>query len=355
MNTEEQAQIYQTLYARRQDIAHAWMTLMTELSPTAGEIADLQASLLKATDQLIKLLVSDPFTAEPAHQIGKAIESTDNLQPEALLQIYTLLARELTADLTVEQIAMLHPRVVSLVGALSSGFYMGKAERAKALNMSVMSMMGHDLKTPINAITGFSRVILKGIDGPVTDFQQQDLTSIYDAGQKLLNMIDEVFRTAKSDAAKTNIYTAPFDMAELMGDVLRVSQPVLARRENTLEIRCAGELGEMDADASTVRWVLLGLLYYASRLTQKGDISVVVSREKTQETDWFFFDIAVKRPDEALADADHRPGNREQESSDVAFITSKRFCEELGGHLAMGTGEAGLVTFTVRLPALIQH
>ncbi len=349
MNTEEQAQIYQTLYARRQDIAHAWMTLMTELSPAATESADLQTTLLRTTDQLIKLLVSEPFTAEPAQQIGKALESVDNLQPEALLQIYALLDRELTAELTVEQITLLHPRLVSLIGALGSGFYMGKAERARAFNMNAMSMMGHDLKTPINAITGFSRVILKGIDGPITEFQQQDLTSIYDAGQKLLNMIDEVFRTAKSDAAKTNIYTAPFDMAELLGDVLRVSQPILARRGNALEIRCAGELGEMNGDASMVRWVLLGMLYYASRLAPKGDIALVATREKVQELDWFFFDITAKRTPDS-ADADSRPGNRELENNDVALITSKRFCEELGGHLMTDANDAGLLRFTVRLP-----
>jgi signal transduction histidine kinase len=351
MNTEEQSQIYQVLYTRRQEITQTWLTLMAQLSPTASEISDLQSILLKATDQLIKLLVSEPFTAEPAQKVGKTLEGVDNLQTEALIQVYEVLARELVTGLTVEQIVLLHPRVVSLIGALSSGFFIGKAERAKTFDMNAMSMMGHDLKTPINAITGFSRVILKGIDGPITDFQQQDLTSIYDAGQKLLNMIDEVFRTAKSDAGKTNIYPMTFDMADLLGDVLRVSQPIIARREGVLEIRCTGELGDMGADASTVRWVLLGLLYYASRLTGKSMISLVVTREKVQEVDWFFFDIAVKRPDKETSDADFWPGSKEQESSDIALITSKRFCEELGGNLMLERGHDGLTKFIVRLPA----
>ncbi|HOU12949.1 MAG TPA: histidine kinase dimerization/phospho-acceptor domain-containing protein [Anaerolineae bacterium] len=351
MNTEEQSHIYQVLYARRQDIAQAWLALMTQLSPTASEITDLQSILLKATDQLSKLLVAEPFIAEPAQKIGKTLESMDNLQPEALSQIYDMLARELVSELTAEYIAILYPRVVSLVGALSSGFYIGKAERAKTFDMNAMSMMGHDLKTPINAITGFSRVILKGIDGPITEFQQQDLTSIYDAGQKLLNMIDEVFRTTKNDAGKTNIYARAFDMADLLGDVLRVSQPILARRENVLEIRCTGELGEMGADASTVRWVLLGLLYYASRFTGKGTISLVVTREKVQEVDWFFFDIAMKKPARESSENTSWPGTKEQESSDIALITSKRFCEELGGNLMVEHGNDGLTKLIVRLPA----
>lgn len=46
--------------------------------------------------------------------------------------------------------------------------------------------MSHELRTPLNSIIGFSRVILKGIDGPVTDLMQQDLTAIYNSGQHLL-------------------------------------------------------------------------------------------------------------------------------------------------------------------------
>ncbi|HQE91594.1 MAG TPA: HAMP domain-containing sensor histidine kinase [Anaerolineae bacterium] len=351
MNTEEQAQIYQVLYARRYEIAQAWLTWITQLNPITAEMTDLSSILLKATEQLIQWLVAEPFTAEAAQKVGQTFEGIDNLQPEALLQVNDMLARELVSGLTAEQIVMLHPRVVSLIGALDSGFFIGKAERAKTFDMNAMSMMSHDLKTPINAITGFSRVILKGIDGPITEFQQQDLTSIYDAGQKLLAMIDEVFRTAKNDAAKTNIYPPTFDMADLLGDVLRVSQPILARRENELEIHCRGELGDMSAHVSMVRWVLLGLLYYASRFGGRGTISLAVSREKVQEMDWFFFDITVKKTDQEAANATIWPGSKEQESSDIAFITSKRFCEELGGNLMTERGDDGLTRFSVRLPA----
>jgi signal transduction histidine kinase len=347
MNSEEQAQIYQTLYPRRQDIAKAWNTLMTTLDPTLVEAADLHPKLLHATEQLLKLLVAEPFNAKPAQTIGTMLDGLDNMQPDALLQIYELLARELVSGLTAEQIVLLHPRITSLIGAVGVGCSIGKAERAKIFDMNAMSVMGHDLKTPINAITGFSRVILKGIDGPITEFQQQDLTSIYDAGQKLLTMIDEIFRTAKTDAGKTHLYGDEFDVAALMGDVLYVSQPIIARYGNALDIHCQGELGVMTLDASRTRWVLLGLLYYATRRTTNSTVSLSVTRETVQDTEWFSFTISVAKPERTPDGVDFWA----DEDADIALITSKRFCEELGGSLMSEQRKDELARFVVRLPA----
>ena len=351
MNPEEQSQIYETLYPRRQDITNAWSALMITLNPTLVEAADLHPKLLHATGQLLKLLIAEPFDARPAQTIGAMLDLLDNVQPEALLQIYELLARELVAGLTTEQIVLLYPRVTGLIGAVGVGCAIGKAERAKTFDMNAMSVMGHDLKTPINAITGFSKVILKGIDGPITEFQQQDLTSIFDAGQKLLTMIDEIFRTAKTDAGKTHLYGAEFDVAALIGDVLHVSQPILARYGHALDIRCQGELGMMKLDASRIRWVLLGLLYYLARRTTNSTVSLAVTRETVKDTDWFFFTISVAKPQLTPDEVDFWADDKAAGDADIALITSRRFCEELGGSLTTEENKDDLARFVVRLPA----
>jgi len=350
MNPEEQSQIYQTLHPRRQDIANAWGTLMTTMNPTLAEAADLHPRLLHAVEQLLKLLIAEPFNAKPAQTIGAMLDMLDNMQPEGLLQIYELLARELVAGLTTEHVVLLYPRVTSLIGAVGLGCCIGKAERAKTFDMNAMSVMGHDLKTPINAITGFSKVILKGIDGPITEFQQQDLTSIHDAGQKLLTMIDELFRTAKTDAGKTRLYGEEFDVATLMGDVLHVSQPILARHGHTLDIRCHGELGVMNLDASRVRWVLLGLLYYVARRTTNSTVSLSATRETVQDTEWFFFTISVAKPEQTPEEVDFWADDKASEDADIALITGQRFCEELGGSLMTEESKDTLARFVVRLP-----
>ncbi len=350
MNSEEQSQIYQTLYPRRHEIADVWGKLMITLNPTLAEAADLNPKLLHATEYLLKLLMAEPFTAAPAQTIGAMLDALDKVQPEALLHIYELLAREFVAGLTTEEIALVYPRVTALIGAVGVGCAVGKAERAKTFDMNAMSVMGHDLKTPINAITGFSKVILKGIDGPITEFQQQDLTSIHDAGQRLLTMIDEVFRTAKTDAGKTNLYGSEFDVVALIADVLHVSQPILARRGHALNVRCQGELGVMNLDASRARWVLLGLLYYAARRTSNSAVSLSVARETVEDTDRFLFTISVAKPQQTPDEVDFWADDK-AEDADIALITSRRCCEELGGSLTTEESKDDLARFVVRLPA----
>ena len=65
--------------------------------------------------------------------------------------------------------------------------------------------MSHELRTPLNSIIGFSRVILKGIDGPTTPAQEEDLESIYSNGQHLLTLINEILDMAKIEANKMTL------------------------------------------------------------------------------------------------------------------------------------------------------
>jgi len=66
---------------------------------------------------------------------------------------------------------------------------MKEVDRVKS---QFLANMSHELRTPLNSIIGFSRVILKGIDGPINEIQKQDMTAIYNSGQHLLTLINDI-------------------------------------------------------------------------------------------------------------------------------------------------------------------
>ena len=354
MSETERSQVQEVLEERRAAIARAWFEKLDALSAVNLDAKDWLPRLEAFTDELIATLTAEPLDTAKAQEVGVALEEVDNLQPDQIVEMQTTLGAAFSAEVPAEVMPWLQPRLVSVLGAFLTGFFTGKAERAKRFDMDAMSDMGHDLKTPINAITGFSRVILKGIDGPITEFQQQDLTSIYEGGKKLLTMIDDIFQVAKKDAAKTNIYAVSFPVSALLGDVITTVQPIVARHDHTLEVCAVGALGMMRTDASKVRWVLINTLLYTARLTKHRTLTLTGMRERVADTDWIVFSIAEGLPDErkSAPSQDEEMPDRETASleGELGLVTCQRFCEQLGGTFVQEDDEAEFIKFTVRLP-----
>jgi signal transduction histidine kinase len=335
-------------------VATEWATVLTSTNPLLEHEA-AQAAVLPLAGRLAAALVAEPFDLAAGEEVGACLEGLDSIQPDDLRRVQEALLPVLASPLA----AGVQERAAALLFALGSGFFAAKAQRASALDMSAQSRMSHDLKTPINAITGFSRVILKGIDGPITDFQREDLTSIYEAGQRLLTMINDVFLVRKSDAARTLIYQESYDVAELLADVVRTAQPMAGEREHTFELRMVGDLGMLALDASMVRWILLSLVGYLIRRTAGSLIMLNASRD-TEAADWLLFQIACRPPGglrgyrdplgELLRDNPESPGGFAW-PPEISLMTCRQFCEELGGSVEVVRNET--VMFHVRLPAVL--
>ncbi len=207
------------------------------------------------------------------------------------------------------------------VGArLALGFLEGVSLQRKRASVRATRRMGHDLKTPLNAVTGFSRVILKGIDGPITDFQREDLSSIYQAGQDLLAMIESMVEVAKRDAAGEVIEVATVDVPLLVGNLIATLQPILAARNNRLTLHLNGRLGRVHAPLMEVRWMVLAPLLCLNRLISEGEIILEVARRGVDESIlvWNYVTEAV---DAATLEkvAEH----------DVGMMALRRFAREL--------------------------
>jgi signal transduction histidine kinase len=87
---------------------------------------------------------------------------------------------------------------------------MKEVDRVKS---QFLANMSHELRTPLNSIIGFSRVIIKGIDGPINDTQKQDLTAIYNSGQHLLSLINDMLDLSKIEAGKMELAFSDVNVA----------------------------------------------------------------------------------------------------------------------------------------------
>jgi PAS domain S-box-containing protein len=142
------------------------------------------------------------------------------------------------------------------------------------LKSQFLANMSHELRTPLNSIIGFSRVILKGIDGPVTEMQQQDLTAIYNSGQHLLGLINDILDLARIEAGKMELNFEEVHLSEMVTSVLSTAKGLVKEKPIHLIPNIPADMPTVRGDTMRVRQILLNLISNASKFTDEGSITV---------------------------------------------------------------------------------
>ncbi|HVN52818.1 MAG TPA: GAF domain-containing protein [Anaerolineaceae bacterium] len=157
---------------------------------------------------------------------------------------------------------------------------MREVDRVKS---QFLANMSHELRTPLNSIIGFSRVILKGIDGPITDIQQQDLTAIYNSGQHLLRLINDILDLSKIEAGKMELSFDDLNIPDLVNSVMSTAAGLVKDKQIKLIRKIPADLPTVRADPMRIRQVLINLLSNAAKFTDEGSIIVEAAVESSSE------------------------------------------------------------------------
>src|SRR5690606_38651864 len=120
----------------------------------------------------------------------------------------------------------------------------------------------------------FSRVMLKGIDGPLTELKEQDLTTIYNSGQHLLGLINNILDLSKIEAGKMEIQPEYMDVYETIDTVISTGRGLVKDKPVEIIRDVEGRLPEVDGDQMRQRQVKLNLVCNACTFTSEGSITV---------------------------------------------------------------------------------
>lgn len=142
------------------------------------------------------------------------------------------------------------------------------------LKSQFLANMSHELRTPLNSIIGFSRVMLKGIDGALTEMQEQDLTTIYNSGQHLLNLINDILDQAKIESGKMDLKFAFFGVKTLIESVKSIGIGLVKEKPVDLLIDLESGLPQAYGDEFRTRQILLNIVSNASKFTSEGTITL---------------------------------------------------------------------------------
>ena len=151
------------------------------------------------------------------------------------------------------------------------------------LKSQFLANMSHELRTPLNSIIGFARVILKGIDGPITELQQQDLSAIFNSGQHLLGLINDVLDLSRIEAGKMDLTFDEVNITDLISSVMSTAAGLVKDKSIKLVPEIEENLPMIRADAMRVRQVLINFLSNAAKFTEEGAIIVKANLEEPEK------------------------------------------------------------------------
>ena len=228
-------------------------------------------------------------------------------------------------------------------------------ELASEHKSAFLASMSHELRTPLNAIIGYSEMLHETAQDEGQDEFLPDLVKIRDAGRHLLGLINDILDLSKIEAGKMDLYLEEVDLAGLIQEVHSIVEPLAAANANRLEIVCPATLGTLYTDRTKLKQGLLNLLSNAGKFTRDGRIKLEV-RPAADEISFAVSDTGIGMTEEqqgrlfqAFSQADSST-SRQYGGTGLGLAITKRFCELLGGNIAVESTPGRGSTFTITLP-----
>jgi len=226
------------------------------------------------------------------------------------------------------------------------------AEKAKSMFFSTVS---HDIRTPLNAIIGYSELLLGGI--AEKEERARALSAISTSGQTLLQLINDVLDLSKLESGKMDIKPEPTDVRKLVSSVLHSFDVIV--KDGNIELKEEyGTMPPLEIDPHRIRQILFNLIGNAVKFTEHGEICVRAAFRNNLGDENGIFTLSVSDtgcgiPDEAKAklmspfvqvDTDARI-----KGTGLGLAICKQLADRMGGELSFVSELGKGSTFTIEL------
>lgn len=148
-----------------------------------------------------------------------------------------------------------------------------RLRQAEAMRSRFLTHMSRELREPLTNIIGFCRLILNGLDGPISDQQRHDLQIVYANSEHLLGLINDLLDVSQIEAGLMELQFEDVDLEAMTRSVMATANALVRDKDIQLH-REVADLPPVRADAARIRQVLLKLLTNAAKFTDHGSITL---------------------------------------------------------------------------------
>lgn len=236
-----------------------------------------------------------------------------------------------------------------------------KADAANKAKSTFLFNMSHDIRTPMNAIVGFTDIALH--QNSVAEIHDS-LEKVRESSKHLLSLLNDVLDLSRIESGKAVFFPEPVDITKLTDDVLAIMNGLLYNRDLKFEVyRERPKNPYVLADATRIREVLTNFLSNAVKFTKDGgtvtlDISShpgeddkhIVARYIVKDNGIGMSGEFQKKLFKPFSQEDDRGARTQYKGTGLGMAIAKEYVEMMGGSIAVESQKGVGTTFTVEIP-----
>ncbi len=274
-----------------------------------------------------------------------------------------VLAGPFTPGFGTDEISRVQQFMTAVAAALDRARLLDQLKEANARLIEAnkhksvfLASMSHELRTPLNAILGFSELLIDAPEGQHPhETRLRFLQQIHSSGKHLLGLINDILDLSKIEAGQMELRLQVVSISDMASQVLSIVEPLAAQKGIQLEAAVAG-LGEIEADASKFKQMLLNLVSNAIKFTPAGG-TVRISGTRLAEA----AEISVADTGIGIAESDQgrifhefqqvdAGADRQQQGTGLGLTLTRRFARLHGGDVRVESEPGKGSVFTIHMP-----
>ena len=256
---------------------------------------------------------------------------------------------------TISQVVDSLGRIQGIVAVLRD---VTQGRQLEQLRSNLMSVVSHELKTPLHSISGFVDLILMGKTGKISDLQRDFLTTVKQQSVQLQHIIDDVLEFSRLEYGQAKLTTEPVHLHELVSRVLRKLALLADESQIKMGSNVPSSLPIIPGDSVRLEQVVSNLVDNALKFTPSGGEITVGADDAEDAITLWVSDSGIGIPAEEQARIFHKfyqvtdgintPGPRR--GAGLGLTICKHIVEQHQGDIWVESLPGHGSTFYVALP-----
>jgi PAS domain S-box-containing protein len=238
-------------------------------------------------------IASHIFGVEDAPLLGKPLEYT--VGHRGLLEVMReaesapdhAVIRELRVPMTRDHPEMIYQALATMVpgaGGEARGVVtvlrdITSQKQLEQMKSNFLSVVSHELKTPLHSIKGFVDIILMGKTGGINELQQDFLTTVREQTDQLQNLISELLEFSRLESGQIKLHVEEISLAGIADRVVEKLSPQAQEAQIALVSRLPDDFASVEADLTRMEQVLTNLVDNAVKFTPAGGQIVIAGED----------------------------------------------------------------------------